>query len=74
VSNVSSAACHRVVPEEREVTDMVPVIEYVDTPRIERVPRVIVEGIEERSLSLAWWRCPLESKLKNSLKRRPSCL
>jgi hypothetical protein len=48
VSNVSSAACHRVVPEEREVTDMVPVIEYVDTPRIERVPRVIVEDIEER--------------------------
>lgn len=36
------------MPEEREVTDMVPVIEYVDTPRIERVPRVIVEDIEER--------------------------
>lgn len=36
------------MPEEREVTDMVPVVEYVDTPRMERVPRVIVEDIEER--------------------------
>lgn len=27
---------------------MVPVIEYIDTPRIERVPRVIVEDVEER--------------------------
>lgn len=38
----------RVVTEEREVTDMVPVIEYMDVPRIEQVPRVIVEDVEER--------------------------
>lgn len=36
------------VAEEREVTDMVPVIEYMDVPRIEQVPRVVVEDVEER--------------------------
>lgn len=36
------------VTEEREVTDMVPVIEYQDVSRIEKVPRVIVEDVEER--------------------------
>lgn len=35
------------VTEEREVTDMVPVVEYVDVPRIEQVPRVITEEVEE---------------------------
>lgn len=38
---------NRVVIDEREVTDMVPVVEYVDVPRIEQVPRVITEEIEE---------------------------
>ena len=38
---------YRVVTEEREVTDMVPVVEYVDVPRIEMVPRVITEEVEE---------------------------
>jgi hypothetical protein len=36
-----------VITEEREVTDMVPVIEYMDVPRIEQVPRVIMEEVEE---------------------------
>jgi hypothetical protein len=36
-----------VVIDEREVTDMVPVVEYVDVPRFEQVPRVITEEIEE---------------------------
>lgn len=36
------------VTEEREVSDMVPVIEYKDVPRIELVPRVITEDVEER--------------------------
>lgn len=36
------------VAEEREVTDMVPVIEYMDVPRSEQVPRVVVEDVEER--------------------------
>jgi hypothetical protein len=38
----------RVVTEEREVTDMVPIIEYMEVPRIEQVPRVITEDVEER--------------------------
>lgn len=37
----------RVITEEREVTDMVPVVEYMDVPRIEQVPRVIIEEVEE---------------------------
>lgn len=42
-----SCDVYRVVTEEREVTDMVPVVEYVDVPRIEQVPRVITEEVEE---------------------------
>lgn len=35
------------VAEEREVTEKVPVVEYVDVPRMEQVPRVITEDVEE---------------------------
>jgi hypothetical protein len=44
--NIALLIC-RVITEEREVTDMVPVIEYMDVPRIEQVPRVIMEEVEE---------------------------
>lgn len=36
------------VTEEREVTDIVQVVEYIEVPRIEMVPRVITEAVEER--------------------------
>ena len=37
----------RVITEEREVVDMVPIVEYMDVLRIEQVPRVITEDVEE---------------------------